>query len=202
MFEVATWLRNFSILNGLASEKIFSKCEERFKEFCDSDLGNTQDTKKFLQEYSKFYFIKLVDLIENLRADIVKTFAEFYYQGKEETALKKIRAANPETIFTDKTIIVLILLIFIVFSSYILITYIPNGEVTENRNKIFNLHFPAFSFSLLIFLLLNGMALDMVILRYYRINYVYLLDLDPCINLELIHIFKVSEFYIKLLNIF
>jgi hypothetical protein len=54
LFEVATWLRNFSILNGLASEKIFSKCEERFKEFCDSDLGNTQDTKKFLQEYSKF----------------------------------------------------------------------------------------------------------------------------------------------------
>ena len=89
-------------------------------------------------------------MIENLRADIIRTFAEFYYQGKEETALKKIRAANPETIFSDKTIIVLIMLIFVVFLSYFLITYLPNGLVTNSRNKIFNVHFPAFSFSLMI----------------------------------------------------
>ncbi len=53
IFEVATWLRNFSILNGVACDKIISKCKKHLGEFWDDELCKSSDMNVFLTEYSK-----------------------------------------------------------------------------------------------------------------------------------------------------
>ena len=63
-------------------------------------------------------------MIENFRQDTVKIYAEKFFDGKEETALKNIRVLNPITIFKDKIIIFQIFLIICIFISYFMLTYI------------------------------------------------------------------------------
>ncbi len=53
IFEIATWLRNFSIINGVACDKIASKSKSSLGEFYDQELGETSEMNKFLKEYSK-----------------------------------------------------------------------------------------------------------------------------------------------------
>ncbi len=68
-------------------------------------------------------------MIENLRQDVVKSYAEFFFEGKEETALKNIRAVSPVTIFKDKIIIMMLIIIFLIFCSYFMLTYIKGKNM-------------------------------------------------------------------------
>jgi hypothetical protein len=43
-----------------------------------------------------------------------------------------------------------------------------------------------------VFLILTGLAIDMVILRHYRINFMYLMKMDPGITLQAVEIFRVK----------
>jgi hypothetical protein len=52
--------------------------------------------------------------------------------------------------------------------------------------------FPGFNFSFMVIFLYLGLAIDIVIFRYYKINYVYLFELDPSINLIVVSIFNVK----------
>lgn len=51
LFEIATWLRNFSVMNGLAYDRIITKCSEVIKiekNDCPSLLTKME---KYLTEY-------------------------------------------------------------------------------------------------------------------------------------------------------
>lgn len=57
LFEIATWLKNFSVMNGLAYDRLITKCAEEIhieKKLCPSSL---KEIESFLTVYGKFFYL-------------------------------------------------------------------------------------------------------------------------------------------------
>ena len=66
--------------------------------------------------------------------------------------------------------------LFIAFIfTYVVVKHIDG----KNKNDSFKPFFPFFNFSYIMILVLTLMGINMKVLQYYKINYVYLLDLNP-----------------------
>lgn len=59
-----------------------------------------------------------------------------------------------------------------------------NKEATHNDDSIL-VFFPSFNFVFIIALILVGLAMNIIVFRKYRINYIYIFEIDP--NLRLGH---------------
>ncbi len=129
LFEIATWLKNFSVMNGLAYDRLITKCSEKIhidKKQCPSLL---KEIEKFLTDYGKlnmFIIIyEIVQLIENYRNVVVKLFADLFYNGNPDTSVRNIKIVSPFYLikyFSTKFFGMLFLLIFM---AYFLLTYLP-----------------------------------------------------------------------------
>jgi SPX domain protein involved in polyphosphate accumulation len=54
IYEIATGLRNFSVMNGLAIDKIISKCNKHLPEFSKQvNLPTSEEIEKFFSETGK-----------------------------------------------------------------------------------------------------------------------------------------------------
>lgn len=69
---------------------------------------------------------------------------------------------------------------------------VENDNPELDKISLLDVYFPGFIFTLQIFLILTGLAMNMVILRHYRINFIYLLKMDPGITFQAVEIFKVK----------
>ena len=118
IYEVVNWLRNFSIMNGLAFEKIISKCKKRLKEYSEELIEDPSSTEKFLTVY--------VDKIENLREEVVKTFSEYFFKGNLIQGHNYIKSATPVEPFKDYVNIIMLVVIGLIFISYFLLTYLKS----------------------------------------------------------------------------
>jgi hypothetical protein len=114
-------------MNGLAYDRIVTKCSQVIKIEKKDCPSLIKEMEKFLTEYgkNKLLLIKKVELIESYRDDVVKVFADLYFNGNTEKATRSIKIVSPINLIKYIWFRIFIILFVIIFMTYFLITYLP-----------------------------------------------------------------------------
>ena len=172
LYNQTSWLHSYHSINNLAIQKIKKKA---IKIFALYNINITDDLESVSPEFP-FFTESLNKLIE-LRIKIKKLYSNKFNNGDLKEASKELEISlHGKTKKSKPRLLCLYLGLLIAFIfSYVIFKNIDG----KNTNDSFKPFFPMFYFSYIIILIIFLMAINMIILQYYKINYVYLLDLSP-----------------------
>ena len=175
LYNETSWLHSYHSINNLAVEKIKKKTIKIFKLY---NIDTAEILDKTNNEFT--FFGDSLDKLISLRVAIKKLYAKTFTKGdalKAKVELeKRMQGGAKEPKYHLMCLYLGILFTGIFF--YILIKNIDG----KNTNDSFKPFFPFFSFSYIIILSLILLAIDMIILRHYKINYTYIFELDAKIK--------------------
>ena len=175
LYNETSWLHSYHSINNLAVEKIKKKTIKIFKLY---NIDTAEILDKTNNEFT--FFGDSLDKLISLRVAIKKLYAKTFTKGdalKAKVELeKRMQGGAKEPKYHLMCLYLGILFTGIFF--YILIKNIDG----KNTNDSFKPFFPFFSFSYIIILSLILLAIDMIILRHYKINYTYIFELDDKIK--------------------
>ena len=175
LYNETSWLHSYHSINNLAVEKIKKKTIKIFKLY---NIDTAEILDKTNNEFT--FFGDSLDKLISLRVAIIKLYAKTFTKGdalKAKVELeKRMQGGAKEPKYHLMCLYLGILFTGIFF--YILIKNIDG----KNTNDSFKPFFPFFSFSYIIILSLILLAIDMIILRHYKINYTYIFELDAKIK--------------------
>ena len=172
LYNQTSWLHSYHSINSLAILKIKKKA---IKVFTLYNINITEDLEKVTTEFS-FFTDSLNKLVE-LRVKIKKLYSNKFNKGNDKEAYQELEMGLHGKIKKKKPRLICLylgLLIAFIFC-YVIFKHIDG----KNTNDSFKPFFPFFNFSYIIILCITLMGINMTILRYYKINYVYLFDLSP-----------------------
>ena len=172
LYNQTSWLHSYHSINSLAVLKIKKKAIKIFNLNnikIDEDLENNSSEFQFFREALN----KLVDL----RIRIKKLYSLRFNNGNEKEASKELdNRLHGQTKKERTRFFCLYLGFLIAFIFCYVIFKVIDGK---NTNDSFKPFFPFFNFSYIMILILTLLGVNMTILQYYKINYVYLFDLSP-----------------------
>ena len=171
LYNETSWLHSYHSINILAIHKINKKIKKIFKLIGIADI-ETQ-LNNIDREFS--LFTEANNKIIELRKKIKKLYSDEFTNSDISKASKELEKRLQGTGKMKQTR--LIFFYFGVIISSILFLVFLNNIKTGN-NKSLSPFFPAFNFGLVIIESLIGCGLVVSILQKYRINYIYILDLD------------------------
>jgi hypothetical protein len=168
LFRLVSVLENFTLVNEIAAKEIIFKYAKHFPE-------DELTFKQLNKELDKFK--EIIKREENFKYEVLKFYAEQFFKGDTEKAsyefeLKKIFPKK------SKLLIIQIATIPILLLTFLLLTYLVDDKYKFTIDKI-HVFFPAFSFTLMVILFFIYTCLIILVLKKYKINYIYLLELDP-----------------------
>jgi len=183
LYNETSWLHSYHSINNLAVQKIRKKIIKIFRLY---NIEIAQSLDEIKNEYSFFgeSLLRLVDL----RVRINKFYSEKFTKGNDSKAKKELEKRLQGGVQENKYhLLCLYLGIFIAcIFFYILVKHIDG----TNTNDSFKPFFPFFSFSYIIILCLFLLGIDMLVLKHYKINYVYIFELDTRNKIKPIIIFQ------------
>jgi len=171
LYNETSWLHSYHSINILAVQKIQKKIIKIFRLY-GIEIGQELDEIK--NEYS--FFGESLNRLVDLRVRINKLYSEKFTKGNDLKANKELEKRLQGGVQEKKYhLLCLYLGIFIAcLFFYILIKHVDGS----NTNDSFKPFFPFFSFSYIIILSLFLLGIDMLVLQHYKINYVYIFELD------------------------
>jgi hypothetical protein len=175
-------LENFILINKLAAQKIIDAYARHFP----ADLTIIQDLNKHLSEFNE-----IINLEENLKNEILKFYANQFFGGDVKIAEKEFEKRHSESVQDYTVVFIQLIIIVALLVAFFLLTYLVAPKYYFTIEKI-NVYFPAFSFSLMVILFFIYIPIIIIILKHYKINYIYLLELDPELIYSPVHFFKVK----------
>ena len=192
LYIYTSWLHSYHNINLLAIQKIQKKSKKILKKHNIKGLD-----KEFSKTDNNFKFFLILDTLVELRVNIKK----FYAQQFTDNDLQKARKELHKGLIGSKTIKPIsyfyfgVIISFIIF--YIFLCF--NNKIRINSVKPF---FPAFNFSLVIILAFFGVALNLYILKKFKINYLYIFEVEPKLRLGSTELLEFSLFLLLFWCIF
>jgi len=171
LYNETSWLHSYHSINMLAIKKIQKKIKKIFEL---NGIKGIEDSLKYADNEFPFFNESLNKLVE-LRKSIKKYYAsEFTYSdlNKASSELERRLQGAGKIKHTR-----LIHFYFGVIASCLLFFIILNRMEPENTHSI-STFFPAFNFGLAIIESMIGVGVVVAILQKYRINYVYILEIE------------------------
>ena len=171
LYNETSWLHSYQSINVLAVKKIRKKIEKIFKLIGINGIANELDNAEMVFPF----FTEATDKLVLLRKNIKKLYAAEFTNSDLTKASSELEHRLQGTSKTRHTRLIYfyfgIILSCILF--FIFLANIPS--TTDNDLSPF---FPAFNFGLVIIEAMIGCGFVVSILQKYRINYVYILDID------------------------
>ena len=169
LYTYTSWLHSYHNINLLAIQKIQKKSKKIFKNQNINGLD-----KAFEKEDQNFLFFQFLKNLIDLRINIKKFYAEEFTNNDLKLARKELQKflLGHSKVKPISYLYLGIIISFILF--YIFLCF--NDKFKNNSVKTF---FPAFNFSLLIILAFFGASLNLYILKKYKINYLYIFEVEP-----------------------
>ena len=172
LYNQTSWLHSYHSVNSLAVLKIKKKAIKIF------NLNNIKIDEELDKNTSEFQiFQDSLDKLVDLRKGIKKLYSLRFTNGNEKEANKELenrlhgQAKKKKSQFLCLYLGLLMAFIF----CYVIFKVIDG----KNTNDSFKPFFPFFNFSYIMILVLFLLGINMTVLQYYKINYVYLFDLSP-----------------------
>lgn len=171
LYNETSWLHSYQSINVLAVKKIRKKIEKIFKLIGINGIANELDNAEMVFPF----FTEATDKLVLLRKNIKKLYATEFTNSDLTKASSELEHRLQGTSKTRHTRLIYfyfgIILSCILF--FIFLANIPS--TTDNDLSPF---FPSFNFGLVIIEAMIGCGFVVSILQKYRINYVYILDID------------------------
>ena len=148
-------------------------------------MGKDCHHHELIDKHKSMKFTLLIRQENVLKNKIIKLFADHFCGGDLEKAKNEI---NSYLEIDEKRInghpyeiSGLIALCVVMFIGYFLLTYIPKKNESEDKLYVF---FPAFNFTFMTILVFLGFSINILLFRKYKINYVFLLEINPFVKLR------------------
>jgi hypothetical protein len=170
-------LETYSDINKIAAQKIVQK----YKKYFPNDI-NIKQVESVLKNFDDI--IKFEDEFRNA---ILTFYANNFFRGDINSAKRELERRYDKNDHKFKLIaFVLIEIIIFLILGFVLLVMLAGKYILiytnkDNRHRVWEIHiyFPAFSFTLMVNLFLIYVPILIFILKKYRINYLYLLEIDP-----------------------
>ena len=183
LYNETSWLHSYHSINNLAVEKIKKKIIKIFRYY---NIETIEILDKINSEF--LFFSSSLDRLIDLRVRIKKLYAKKFTKGNSIKAKdeleKRLQGGVSENKYHFMSFFIGIFLTSLCF--YIIIKHIDG----VNHNDSFKPFFPFFSFAYIIILSLVLLGIDMIILKYYKINYAYIFELDTKNKIKPVVIFQ------------
>ena len=183
LYNETSWLHSYHSINNLAVEKIKKKIIKIFRYY---NIETAEILDKINSEF--LFFSSSLDRLIDLRVRIKKLYAKKFTKGNSIKAKdeleKRLQGGVSENKYHFMCFFIGIFLTSLCF--YIIIKHIDG----VNHNDSFKPFFPFFSFAYIIILSLVLLGIDMIILKYYKINYAYIFELDTKNKIKPVVIFQ------------
>ena len=175
LYNATSWLHSYHSINILAVKKIEKKIKKIFK------LNGIMEIEATLNEIDNTFPIfneALNDLIK-LRKNIQKLYADEFTSSDLIKASQELdtRLQGAAKIKHTKLIYFYSGLIISCFLFFLLLNQIDEDKEGKKANELYPF-FPAFNFGLIIVESMIGCGCVITILKKFRINYVYILEID------------------------
>ena len=182
LYNETSWLHSYHSINNLAVQKITKKIIKIFRLY---NIEISEILEKTNSEYS--FFGNSLNKLIDLRVRIKKLYSQKFTKGnsiKAKEELEKRLQGVKENKYHFICLYLGILFTGIFF--YVIVKHIDGS----NTNDSFKPFFPFFSFSYIVILSLILLGIDIMILKYYKINYAYIFELDTKNKIHPIGIFQ------------
>ena len=182
LYTYTSWLHSYHSINILAIQKIQKKSKKIFK------IHNIYGLEKeFKKVDDKFAFFNILNRLIELRMNIKQYFAEQFTDGNLKQAKKELHKGllGHEIIKPISYFYIGIIIAFVLFYLFLCL----NEKIKDNSVKPF---FPAFNFGLIIVLTFFGVSINLYILSKYKINYLYIFEVEPKLRLGSSEILEIS----------
>ena len=171
LYNETSWLHSYHSINSLAVEKIKKKIIKIFRYY---NIETAEILEKTNSEF--LFFGNSINKLVDLRVKIKELYAKKFTKGNEKKAKKELETRLQGGVKENKYYLICLYIGIFITSCffYVIIKHIDG----KNNNDSFKPFFPFFSFAYIIILSLILLGVDMIILRYYKINYAYIFELD------------------------
>ena len=172
LYNNTYWLHSYHSINSLAVLKIKKKAIKIFNIY---DLKISEVLEKVSSEF--LFFGNSLNKLVDLRVRIKKLYSNKFNKGNDNQAkieLEKRLQGGIDKGMSHLLFLYLGILITLIFF-YVVFKHIDR----ENTNDSFKPFFPFFNFAYIMILCLLLTGINITILKYYKINYRYLFELDP-----------------------
>ena len=171
LYNETSWLHSYQSINVLAVKKIRKKIEKIFKLIGINGIANELDNAEMVFPF----FTEATDKLVLLRKNIKKLYAAEFTNSDLTKASSELehRLQGTSKIRHTRLIYFYFGIILSCILFFIFLANIPS--TTDNDLSPF---FPAFNFGLVIIEAMIGCGFVVSILQKYRINYVYILEID------------------------
>ena len=171
IYNETSWLHSYHSINFLAIKKIQKKIKKIFK------LIGIMDIESKLNEVDEeyFFFNDADDKLINLRKRIKKLYADEFTNSDISKASNELEHRLQGTGKMKQTR--LIFFYFgVIFSCAIFLIFL--SQIPEDNSSDIVPFFPSFNFGFIIIEAMIGCGLVIQVLQKYRVNYVYILEID------------------------
>ena len=171
LYNETSWLHSYHSINTLAIKKIQKKIKKIFKliGILDIEIKLNETDEQFS------FFTDANDKLINLRKKIKKLYAKEFTNSDMPKASKQLEHRLQGTGKMKQTRLIFFYIGVILSCTLFLIflNYIPSAKDSDITP-----FFPTFNFGFIIIESLLGCGLVIQVLKKYRINYIYILDID------------------------
>ena len=182
LYNETSWLHSYHSINNLAVQKITKKIIKIFRLY---NIEISEILEKTNSEYS--FFGNSLNKLIDLRVRIKKLYTQKFTKGNSVKAKEELEKRLQGVKENKYHFICLYLgILFTAIFFYVIVKHIDGS----NTNDSFKPFFPFFSFSYIIILSLILLGIDIMILKYYKINYAYIFELDTKNKIQPIGIFQ------------
>ena len=175
LYNHTSWLHSYYSINNLALQKIQKKSKKIFKLLNINNIG-----KELIEADATFDFFKQLPNLVELRKKIKNIYAQELTNGSLSKASIELDARLMGGTRMKQTKLIYFYLGVIIMC--ILFLIVLNFMKKEEDNSLVPF-FPAFNFSFAVIMIMLGVGINLVILRKYRINYIYIFEIDPKLRL-------------------
>ena len=184
LYTHTSWLHSFHNINLLACQKIQKKAIKLFKNH--NIFGLEKEFSKIDKSYQIFYILpKLIEL----RVQIKNFYAEQFTEGNLKEARSELHKSLLGHAIIKPISYLYIGLIIAFFLFYLFLCF--NEKIKENSVKPF---FPAFNFTFIVILTFLGVGINLYILKKYKINYLYIFEVEPKLRLGSSELLEITLF--------
>ena len=175
LYNEMSWLHSYHSINTLAVKKIEKKIKKIFK------LNGIMGIEKTLNDIDNKFpiFNEALNSLIKLRKNIQKLYADEFTNSDLAIASKELdnRLQGSGKIKHTKLIFFYFGIILSCFLFLLFLSLIDKDDTGKKGNGLYPF-FPAFNFGLVIVEAMIGCGCVIDILKNYRINYVYILEID------------------------
>jgi hypothetical protein len=185
LYRLSCLLEDFIKLNKIAAQKIIDKYSKYFPE--------DKETIQNLNIHST-QFNLIIKIAENLKEEILEFYSQKFFNGDRKGSEKNIKRNLSDKFIYYTGVIIQVWIVMLLLLAFLLLTFLIPKESDFTREKI-SVFFPAFSFTLMLILFFIYIPIIILILKEYRINYIYLLELGPELIYPPAYLLKVLEVF-------